>query len=89
MASKRIRVALDLDVEEGSEEDIVAAIFEARKAAGSSIVHVLLPEDPKSRAEGARVKVIAGATHLHEITDGRCNICVQYAKAEMLIPVEL
>lgn len=85
--TKQIRVALDIEVEKGSAEEIAKAVFEERKAVGNFIAHTIIPST--DAGDGAKVTVLAGGSHVHDTQDiGYCEMCDKYSRKQTLISVE-
>lgn len=84
--SKIVRVALDLDVETGSAEDVSKALFEHREAIANFATHVVLTNDATTSGK-VKVTPMAGSTHVHpdpQETGERCPECLRYSGKALL-----
>jgi len=85
--AEQIRFAIDLKVTEGSAEEVKKAIFEGREVIANFAKDVVVMTNDDLAGEPVKIEALAGGAHVHDTSDGYCNMCDRYSREQTLIAV--
>lgn len=83
---KTIRIAVDIDVEQGDADEIAKAVFAGRGAIGNFALDVIARNDDNVDTSQLQAHAVAGAAHVHSVEDGSyCGMCDKYSRRVHLV----
>jgi len=83
----RLRAAFDIEVTDDVAEAVEKALKDNRKIICDFLIDVVARNEDAVDSSKLKSRPIAGAAHMHDVSNGKCTHCDTYARAEVLYEV--